>query len=47
MKNFGLDHVMRMYLKGLSSENPQAAAEVRQIVKKCNTGVAVNRPYEF
>ena len=46
MKNFGLDHVMRMYLKGLSSENPQATAEVRQIVKK-NGGMAINRHYEF
>ena len=33
MKNFGLDHVMRMYLKGLSSENPHATAEVRQSVR--------------
>jgi len=31
MKNFGLDHVMRMYLKGLSSENPQATAEVAEL----------------
>jgi len=31
MKNFGLDHVMRMYLKGLSSANPQAAAEVAEL----------------
>lgn len=28
MKNFGLDHVMRIYLKGLSTEDPQATAEV-------------------
>ena len=32
MKNFGLDHVMRIYLKGLSAENPQAAAEVNTSV---------------
>lgn len=32
MKNFGLDHVMRIYLKGLSTENPQAAAEVNTSV---------------
>ncbi|XP_074626555.1 serine-protein kinase ATM-like isoform X2 [Acropora palmata] len=31
MKNFGLDHVMRIYLKGLSAENPQAAAEVAEL----------------
>lgn len=31
MKNFGLDHVMRIYLKGLSSENSQATAEVAEL----------------
>lgn len=30
MKNFGLDHLMRIYLNGLSSEDPQATAEVRR-----------------
>ena len=29
MKNFGLDHVMRVYLKGLPSEDPQATDEVK------------------
>lgn len=29
MKNFGLDHVMRVYLKGLPLEDPQATDEVK------------------
>ena len=48
MKNFGLHHVMRMYLKGLSSENPQVTAEVRQVISsKCKICIAINRCYEF
>ncbi|CAH3032263.1 unnamed protein product [Porites lobata] len=31
MKNFGLDHVMRVYLKGLPSEDPQATDEVAEL----------------
>ncbi|XP_066028150.1 serine-protein kinase ATM isoform X2 [Pocillopora verrucosa] len=31
MKNFGLDHVMRIYLKGLSVENPQTTPEVTEL----------------
>ena len=40
MKNFGLDHVMRIYLKGLSAEDPQATVEVRFLLyrQECFSG---------